>query len=178
MGDDVVDLHRARLDIHRLRHGPLGVILRGNALDIAFVKVQLVGIFQKYRQFLIVQALGGHLRRTQRIHRGFRLIVQLSFVALEKHQVVKRLDDFGVIAQPPHIVDPVIHDFNAGLILFLREHSLFKGGLQFTQPIILKLEALIVHDRALDLDDVRGVIRIDRPEHAPQPALNGIDTAE
>ena len=177
MGHDMIDLHRARLNVHRLRHGPLGVIPRVDALNIALVEVQLVGVLQKHRQLLIVQALGGHLRRAQRVHRRFHLSVQLALVALEKHQIVKRLDNSGVIAQPPHIVDPVIHDLDAGLVLLLRKHSLFKGRFQFPQPVILQLKAAVIHDRPLNLDNVRGIFGADRPKDAPKPALDGIGTA-
>ena len=92
MGNNVVNLHCARFDIHNLRHRPLGIIFRCNTFDIAFIKVQLVRIFQKYCQFLVVQSLGVHVRAPQGVHRCLNLIVQLPLIAFEQHHIVKRLD--------------------------------------------------------------------------------------
>ena len=129
MGDDVVDLHGPGLDVHRHGHGPLGVILRGELVDLMLVKVKLIRIFQEHRQLLGIQTVRIHLPGPQRIHGGGYLIVKLALITLKQHQVVERCHHLVVIAQIPHLVDAVVHNLHPRLVFFLVQHSVFEGGL-------------------------------------------------
>ena len=59
--DDVVHLDAARLDVYGLGLCPLGIVLRIDLVDLVFIEVQRVGVFEKDCQLLVVQAMNSHL---------------------------------------------------------------------------------------------------------------------
>ena len=78
----MVDLYRAGLDFHRLRHGIDRIVLRTDLFHLTLVKIDLIRIFQKNSQLLIIQPVSLDFPIAQRIYGILHLNVQLPFVSL------------------------------------------------------------------------------------------------
>ena len=177
VGDDMVHLYPANLDVHRLRHGPHRVILGLDAFNVPFVEVDLVGILQKDRQLLVVQPMDRHLSVGQKLLRFADPQLKLPLIALKEDQIIEAARDLVFTAQTLKLLDPVVFDLHAGLKLLLGEEAVLIGFPQSFQLLILPLEVAVIDDRTLELDDVGAVVGVEGTQNPTQAALNGVGPA-
>ena len=157
-----------------LRHSPVSPLIFLNLINLFFIKIKFISIFEEKCKPPAVQSSNFKFTLLKSHNSLFGKSIESSLVSFEKDKIIEWIDNLLFITKPSYFINPVILNLYSGLKFCFCQKSTLVGFLKCIQLIIFCIKVLIIYDRTLNLYDISTIITHQTSKNLSQTIFDGV----